>query len=230
MKAFRPFLPAVVTVLGLAMACGYVLAAEQAAAKAASKAEQVKAEQPKAEKPAGEKAEAPKAAEGKKEAVKPEEKKEEATLETRLTELQKAVENATEKTKHAIPKTIDELVQYLPDKEKGLVNPETGGKLLMNEGMASRDDRQILKAEGFVTFYAEKDTPGKGRAVICADSVIKYLNAEELKKALEASKLNKLKAGERTEMIENAEAIRRAQKDARNEERLKAINKAKQGG
>jgi len=109
------------------------------------------------------------------------------TLEKRLKGLQDALEAATSKT-HKVPGKIDALVDRLEEGKKGLINPESGKQIQVNAAMLNKYESSIRDPKTFITFYADQDTPGKGRAVIFADGKLKYLQKEAFDKALEASK------------------------------------------
>ncbi|MHC4714381.1 MAG: hypothetical protein ACYTAN_14115 [Planctomycetota bacterium] len=109
------------------------------------------------------------------------------TLEQRLKNLQVALDKFCERHFGNIPRTIDALVEYLAEKEKGLINPETNKKIVMNEKMAGKSSPSIKKPSEFVTFYADKPTPGKGRATVFGDGKVKYLDEKTFARKLAAS-------------------------------------------
>ncbi len=118
------------------------------------------------------------------------EKKDEAekpTLEQRLKNLQAALDKWVERHLGRIPRSIDQLVDYLEEKEKGLINPDTDQKIVMNEKMAGMSSQTIAKPAEFVTFYSATETAGKGRATIFGDGKVKYLDNKTFTKMLGAS-------------------------------------------
>ena len=111
----------------------------------------------------------------------------EITLDQRLKNLQAALEKYCDRHFGRIPRTIDALVEYLKEKEKGLINPETNKPIVMNPKMVNMSSETITNPSVFITFHADKDTPNKGRAVIFGDSKVKYLKKEEFNRLLKAS-------------------------------------------
>lgn len=151
-------------------------------------------------------------AEKPKEDVKPAEKEGEEevvvlSLEERLKQLQMALSRMTARS-HRIPTKIDSLARFIKEREKGLINPETGKPIIMNPKMAGQDDRSIKKPGEFLTFWADKDTPGKGRCVIYGDSKIAYLNAKDLKKAQDSSVAHRLTPEERGMLMDARKGAR----------------------
>jgi len=211
---------ALMAVLAVLFVGGFVLAAETKPAKAAQKGDgkssekstqestdkagEETAEKP-AEKPAAKPApkNPPKPATKQPDAAnKAEEQPEQplTPLEQRLKDLQQALEAATRANQRRIPKDIKLVVKYLSTKEKGLLNPETGKPIMINEGMLGKHEVTVEKPKEFITFYADQPTPNKGRAVIFGDNTIKYLSEEEFKKAIEASKPKQMTRDELRDM------------------------------
>jgi len=142
---------------------------------------------------------------GKKEAQKAEkseEDKEKTPLEKRLYNLYDALVKYTNTHNHRAPRRLEQLTSYLKEGEKGLINPETDNKIEMNAKMSGMPEMLIKEPAKFITFYADKDTGEKGRAVIFADKTIKYLAEKEFEKALAESKPASIPPDQRFEMME----------------------------
>ncbi len=113
---------------------------------------------------------------------------EKPTLEKRLKALQEALSKYVSRSIFGpIPRRIDSLARLLKEGKKGLINPETGKQIVMNPQMAGTHSVTIKKPEEFITFYADKDTPNKGRAVVFGDGKVKYLDKKTFLKMLRAS-------------------------------------------
>jgi len=166
-----------------ALVCGFIFAACFTAVAAESgEGDEKKTDKPAAEKAEGENAGTP--------------------LERRLLNLYDALVEYTNEHNRRIPRRLEQLTSYLKEGEKGLINPETEKKLEMNPRMRGIREERIEKPEKFITFYAEKDTKDKGRAVVFGDKVLKYLNEKKFKEALAASVPKRLTAEERFERIQ----------------------------
>jgi hypothetical protein len=174
----------VMAALAVFFACGMALAAEGGRRRGEGdgdgnrRARQPKAAEAQEKAPAAEEAKPAEAAEtsvkaeGEASAQTAEGEGEEGpTLEKRLKALQNALEEATAAAVRRIPKNIKDIVKYLPNKEKDMVNPETGKPIKVNEAMLGKSEQ----------------TGDRGTAAIFGDGTIKYLNDEEFKKALAAS-------------------------------------------
>jgi len=182
MKGARIRLLALAAALAVLFVCGLVLAAE----------EPKKTEEPKAE-GGGEQAAAAE--------MTPEQMQ--AVLQKRLKDLRVALEKATKENRGRIPKDTSALVQFLPNKQKDLINPETNNPIVMNSEMANKAEDLIENPKTFITFYADKPTPEKGRAAIFASGTIKYFTKEdEFDKALKESKTRVLSREERRDRRE----------------------------
>jgi hypothetical protein len=190
----------VMAALAVFFACGMALAAEGGRRRGEGdgdgnrRARQPKAAEAQEKAPAAEEAKPAEAAEtsvkaeGEASAQTAEGEGEEGpTLEKRLKALQNALEEATAAAVRRIPKNIKDIVKYLPNKEKDMVNPETGKPIKVNEAMLGKSEQTIAKPKEFITFYADAPTGDRGTAAIFGDGTIKYLNDEEFKKALAAS-------------------------------------------
>lgn len=138
-----------------------------------------------------------------------------ATLDTRLTGLQKALEKYAAARWHRMPDKIEALVEYLPDEKEGLLNPETGKPIIMNQTMANQHETTIREPKTFITFYADAPTKDKGTGCIYATGEIKYHAAKDFRKALAASVTRRLTVEERAELREAAQERNRAARAAR---------------
>lgn len=171
-----------------ALVCGFIFAACFVAAAAESgEAGEKPADEPAAEDTEGEKAEAEKA---------------KTPLEQRLLNLYDALLKFTQEHNRLTPLRIDQLTTYLKEAEKGLLNPETDKPLVMNAKMRGVHEGLIEKPETFITFYAEKDTKDKGRAVVYGDKALKYLTPKQLREGLAASAPKRLSAEDRFERMQ----------------------------
>lgn len=165
-----------------ALVCGFIFAACFTAVAAESgEGDEKKADEPAAEKAEGENTGTP--------------------LERRLLNLYDALVEYTNEHNHLTPRRIQQLTAYLKEAEKGLVNPETEKQLEMNLKMRGIHEARIENAVKFITFYAEKDTKDKGRAVVFGDKTLKYLNKKEFRETLAASVPKRLTPEERFERM-----------------------------
>ncbi len=130
-------------------------------------------------------------------------------LKERLEAMQKALEACSTKNQNDMPADTKELIEFLPNKEKDLINPETEKPIVMNPTLAGQTPRQIEKPEEFITFWADQPTAGTGRAVITASGVVKYLDEKAFKKAQDNSKLEKLAKADRRDYFMDRRQSRR---------------------
>lgn len=148
------------------------------------------------------------------------------TIEDRLRLMQRALERVSADNHMRIPGNTDPLIEHLPNGSKDLLNPETGKPILMNKTMLSQSAMSIREPEKFITFYADAETAGKGRAVIFATGIVKYLSDKDFQKQLAASKTIPLT---QDEVVEMREAAQSARESGRYERKQQAAEKARKG-
>ena len=148
-------------------------------------------------------------------------------LENRLMQVQLAIESFAAAHNHRLPQDINGLAGLLENGENDLVNPETGRPVLMNKAMPSGSDDRIKKPSEFATFWADQPTQGKGRAVIFANRVIKYLSEDEFKKVVAASVFPKLTVEDMEARMVSRETARETRQEAKRAAREKKSRSTK---